>query len=194
MFVRENNNFVSNTVNIQDNNNYYNYGLTQIIPSSIADNGIPSIPSTYLLGSKSRIDNDAIIYSSSSGLILQKSKVHGPTIIPFEYEGDSGTGVAQGVAFCTNTFPTGASSTIVITTAIPWRPQTAILIYRFYITDNSNNYLMCGTIYGDTVVPAVSNGKTITVAQGSNGNIQISLSSFNNTAGNSGLVGTIRHA
>jgi hypothetical protein len=191
--IYENNYFLNNTVNVLANDNFYNYGLTEIPPAVVTDNQLPTFPSTYSLGTKSRVNFDTILFNSNSGLIEARTKTFGPTIAPFYYSGDSGSGPVLGVAFCTNSFPTSATSTIVITTTIPYRSLTAFLAYRFYIVDNSGSYLLYGFIFGDTVKQMDSVGKTFTVAQDGNGNIQLSIGTFNNPSGTATIVGAVRH-
>jgi len=191
--VNENCYFSSNTNNYVNSDNINSYGLVNVTPGVLTDTGLPVSPTGYTLGGKERLNYDVVLNRSSDGLIAARTKVYGTTVIPFQAEGDAGRGLTSGIPFTTNTVGSGGTASIVITTRITARTHSSLLVYNFTVTDNTSTYPMYGFIFGTTVNAVQSSGKTITIGTDGNGQIQITLSSFNNASGGSSVTGVLRH-
>lgn len=191
--VNENCYFLGNTSNYVNNDNINAYGIVNVPPGTLTDTGLPVSPTGYTLGEKERLNYEIVLNRSSDGLIAARTKVYGQTVIPFQAEGDAGRGLASGIPFTTNTIGSGGTASIVITTRITARTHSSLLVYNFTITDNTSTYPMYGFIFGTTVNAVQSSGKTISVGTDGNGQIQITLSAFNNASGGSSISGVLRH-
>lgn len=191
--VNENCYFLSNTTNYQNTDNINSFGIVNVSPGVLTDTGLPLSPTGYTLGAKERLNYEIVLSRSTDGLIAARTKVYGTTVIPFQAEGDAGRGLTSGIPFTTNTVGSGGAASIVITTRITARTHSSLLVYNFTVTDNTSTYPMYGFIFGTTVNAVQSSGKTITVGTDGDGQIQITLSSFNNASGGSSVAGVLRH-
>lgn len=192
IYISENNRFIGGTTKVNFSDNYYNYGAVKILPTAISDNGTPALPSGYTFGGKSRVDHDNIIFDSSSGLGLIRTKVYGTTLIPFNHEGNAGSPKSNTVPFCTVSKSAGTTFDLYVDTKITYSQYGAFLVYRFTVTDNVATYQLYGQIFGDSVKVADSTGKTVTVSN-NGGYVRITLSSFTHPSSIYGCTGIVRH-
>ncbi len=191
--VRETTRFSTNATNIQFTDNINDTSLVEIAPSYIVDSGlIPTTISSYNLAGKNRVNYDIALQSSSTGEILARTKDYGPTIIPLDYSGDVGQGADYGIPFSTYTIAVGAAVNFDITTSIKYRQRASIIVYRLRLVDNGGTAELYGFIFGNVVKALDSTGITITVSTDGNGNVKLAIGTFNNAAGGSSAVGTIR--
>jgi hypothetical protein len=192
IFIRENNRFIACTTIFNGADNLDSIGKVEISPTLISNNGYPSIPATWVLGSKYRVDHDNINFDSSSGLALIRTKVHGTTLIPFEHEGNPGEPKTNTVAFCEHSKSAGTSFSIFIDTKIAYKTLSSLLVYRLTVTDNIGSYQMYGLILGDQVNTLDATGKTVAVSN-NGGFVRLTLSTFSHPAGEYSCTGVLRH-
>jgi hypothetical protein len=194
LIINENNRFSTNTTNVVTTDNVNDFSLVNIPPTYIIDSGLlPNAISGYTLAGKTRVNYDAMLQSSGTGLILTRTKYYGPTTVPFQYQGDAGTGGQYGIPFSTQAIPTANPTNAVITTSIKYRINDSMLVYKLVVTDNSSTFQLYGLILGDKVHQLDALGKTITLSADANGNLVLTIGAFNNSLGGSSIAGTIRH-
>ena len=190
--VRENNRFLSCETKLDASGNFYNYGKTEIESEIISGNGYPILPVGYLLGTKTRLDYDNLIFDSTSGVGLIRTKVHGSTLIPFNHEGNSGSPMAGTVAFCVHSKSTGTTFSIYVDTKIVFQQHAALLAYKLQISDNNGTYEIYGFIFGDQVKMEDTSGKTVAVSNNT-GYIRLTISTFSHPTGVYSITGIVRH-
>jgi hypothetical protein len=192
IFVHENNRFYTCTTLFDGADNYTSFGKVEIPPVSISDNAYPSIPSGYTIGKKYRLDHENIIFDSTTGEIVTRTKVHGPTIIAFENEGNAGSTVANKVAFCEHSKTAGTTFSVVIDTKINYETKASLVVYRLEITDNLGAYQFYGFVFGDQVKQLDANSQTIAVSN-NGGYVRLTIGTFFHPSSTYGCQGIIRH-
>lgn len=173
-------------------------GSTWTVSASqtVASTTITVVNDGVVVGAKSVLDYDNIIFNSGSGLAIARSKVTQNTIIPFHAEGDSGDNSnSAGVMFTTTTVSSGATATITLNTKIKVREFSSMLAYKIYVFNSTTSIStdLYGFIFGTKVVQHDSSSKTVTVTADANGYYQVVFSSFDNSAGTTTVNGTLRH-
>lgn len=193
IYVSETNRFagtISTKVDFSDN--YNAYGKIEILPTAISNNGTPGLPSGYSIGGKARVEHDNIIFDGTTGLGIVKTKVHGTTLIAFEHEGNSGSPQTNTVSFCTVTKSAGTTFDLYVDTKINYAQFSAMLVYRFQVTDNVSAYDLYGIVFGSQVKQLDSTAKTVTVSN-NGGYVRLTLSSFTHPSSTYSCTGTVRH-
>ena len=190
--VYENNRFLNCTNKISGLDNYNDLGEVEIAPATIADNGYPSIPAGYSLGAKSRVRHENLIFDSSTGLPTIKTKVHGNTLVPFNYEGKAGGPKAGTVAFCQHSKTAGTTFSVIIDTKIAFNKHATLLVYRITIADELGAYELFGNIYGDKTKSHDGLSKTVAVSNNS-GFIRLTFDSFYSAVQTYSCTGVVRH-
>lgn len=192
LYVAESNRFTNVTTKVDCDDYQSNYGLIEIAPAVYADNTLPAVPAGNVVVGKARIDHDAIIYNSGTGLAIVKTKVHGSTLISFEHEGNAGGPKDGTVSFCAASKSAGTSFDIYVDSKIVYSRFGALLTYRFEVTDNNSTYQLYGFIFGDQAKPLDATGKLVTVSN-NGGFVRVTLGTFSHPAEFYAITGTLRH-
>jgi hypothetical protein len=192
VFVRENNRFIYCETNLDASGNVFSYGKVETESEIISGNGYPILPPGFLLGTKMRLDYENLIFDSVSGLGLIRTKVHGPTLIAFNHEGNSGSPMAGTVPFCVNSKSAGTPFSIYVDTKIVFQQHAALLAYKLQISDNNGTYEVYGFIFGDQVKMEDASGKTVAVSN-NNGYVRLTVGTFSHPTGVYSITGIVRH-
>lgn len=156
-----------------------------------SDNGTPSIPANFTLGTKCWLDGLYSIFSSGTGIPTNKTfQVNDKA--PFQYHGDCGTPVPNIVAFHTHAKTAGTTFDVQVTTSITFQ-AAAMIGYWLEIVDNVGTYDMYGRVVNGTVVKADdASGKTVT-ASNSGGFLRLTATSFTHPGSTYTCKGVVRH-
>ena len=190
IYVDGTNRFLLNTVDLDfGTNSIYNQSYVEFVPPAI-DDGYPYNSATlYDLAPGVDFNSTQLLYDSGTGLPIMKTKVVNDTLIAFHHEGGAGsTNIGpNGVPFC-------EIDTIGVTgqidTKIVRDKHSMLLVYRFTFLDTSTTTELYGFIFGDTVVPQDSTGKTITLSTHTTKYLRLTIGNF---ASSPNIKGIIRH-
>jgi hypothetical protein len=192
--VDSTNRFILNTVNVNfGTNTIYNNSSAQFSPPSVDAGYAYDSTTLYDLAPSANFDSTQIFYDSSTALPIIKSKIVNDTLIAFHHEGGAGS-VAAGansVPFCEYlSSGSGPNATVQLDTKIVRDKHTMLLAYRLTVADVSTTTELYGFIFGDTVVPSDSTGKTITLSTHTTKYLRLTIGNFANSPN---IKGIIRH-
>lgn len=190
--------FQSNNVDIDcSSNSYYNQDVieySQIGNSSF--NTLPVFPSKIKAGLGTNVNIFQNAQDGSTSAPTIKSKIHGDSLIPFNYEGSAGTQPVNQNGFIARTVDNTVPIAIIVYLDTELDVTNAgMFVYNITIGDTQNVYRFQGFIFGVSTTSVVvfptatAVGKTIT-ANVVAGKLQIQLDAFNGAAN---TAAAIRH-
>lgn len=193
IYVDGTNRFVANTVNINFGaDTIYNQNTVQYVPPPVESSGYAYDSSTlFNLASGVDFNSTQLAYDPSTSLPVIKTKIVNNALIPFHHEGGAGAvgAGANSIPFCVYTSAgVGPNATVQIDTKIVRNKHTMLLAYRFTVSDVSVITELYGFIFGDTVVPMDSTGKTITLSTHTTKYLRLTIGNFADTPNTKGII------
>lgn len=154
------------------------------IPTDVtADNADPVLPNGYTLGDANLVDYVKTIYSSVTGLVSTKGRIHGG-VIPHCYSGDSGTPALNTVPFCTATINGG---TLTVDTKIRYL-NTEFIGVQMTVNDSNGAQVVAGLAVAGVFLD-LSKPETIAVNPiNNNGYYRFTFSGFSSVTNYAGVV------
>ena len=201
--IRRSNKFL-NVVTICDftDNPYHGDNTLQLQQGDCTYNGtpaspvgvLPSLPSGIFLNKRTNVEATQVQYDYGSGDPFIKTKLHGSSLIPFEYEGGAGTVYSNIVPFCTHE-SVGANPlnfSVLVKTAINADPYANMVIFDFQVTDGSGPRKVSGFAFGNTIYRLDALAYTVTWGS-SGGKMTLTIGGLSNTTVAYFLLGIVRH-
>jgi hypothetical protein len=201
--IRRSNKFL-NVVTIVDftDNPYHGNNTLQLQQNDCTYTGspaspvgvLPSLPANIYLNKRTNVEATQVQYDYASNDPFIKTKLHGSTLIPFEYEGGAGTVYDNIVPFCTHASSgsTPSNFNVVVTTAIAADPYANMILFSFKITDNAGPRRIDGFMFGNTVYRLDALAYTVAYSNVA-GKLVITIGGVANTTVSYGLMGIVRH-
>lgn len=189
IIINETNRFLNNTTDIimTENQPFSNNFIKQQLPNITVDQ-LPTLPSTYTIGASTESDINMGCYSNNDSTIIARTRVHGSTIVTFDYEGSGGIPQTGAVPFCTESSSGSGSSIVAIfDTNIKYNQFSTNVVFNIQVVDFNSTYNIYGFVFGNVVKQSDSSGKTV-VASNNGGNLRLSISNFVTTFYATGII------
>jgi hypothetical protein len=201
--IRRSNKFLSVVTICDFTDNPYNGNNTlQLQQSDCTYDGTPvspvgvfaALPGNIYLNKRSNVEATQVQYDYSSDDPFIKTKLHGTSLIPFEYEGGAGTVYSNIVPFCKHEAvgANPANFDVKVTTSIAADPYANMVLFDFQITDGSGPRKISGFAFGNTIYRL--DVLAYTVAYSSvGGKLVLTIGGVSNTTVSYFLLGIVRH-
>ncbi|WP_277980494.1 hypothetical protein [Sphingomonas phyllosphaerae] len=150
----------------------------------------PAFPDNWQISSNTRSVFESGQTGSSLTDIRTRSSVSAGTL-PLVRSGDTGNPVEGTVPMCVVTTSKGVGATVLIDTAIAWRPATLFAKYILSVQDASGTVRLFGDIYGCDVVPHDKSGKLVRLLN-KNGFVRLSIGDFDARASEITCTGSLQ--
>lgn len=202
--IRKNTSFANNTKNIlitsaeeEKLNTNVDCNSSLITPYLVDDTNLSNIGGISKIDAPYAINRNAIInlYSTAYSTIAAKVDWKYNSIIPFLYDGDSGSGFNDKVLSATIAQSAVATSfTLYVNTTITYREDTMGLVFRIKVETISETFVVYGFILGDNVVQLDANAATKTVTISNLGGlVRLSIANVSSANTNYTARGFVRH-
>ena len=201
--VRDSTSFANNTTNVlititdnEKSNVTLDCNTSLIVPYLTDDTNLSNIGGITKINAPYSINRNAIInlYSTAYSNIAGKADWKYNSVIPFIYDGDSGSGFYDKILSATTAKSAGTTFTLYVYTTITYRAATMALAFNIVVQTISGNFTVYGFVLGNQIVrhDSYSSSNPMTLVN-LGGLVQLNIASVVASDSNYTASGFVRH-